>query len=309
MSMSSSLQAVLTGAVSGKIQWNAPLSALTTFRVGGPADALVTLLDSAELQAVLDLCHREQITWKIVGRGSNILASDDGFRGIIVVLGDGFKQIDIGNKSNGRWCEVRAGGGVGLARLADWCAGHGLSGVEFAAGIPGTVGGAVAMNAGAWGREMADVIVSIELTDRKGVRELDRTALSFGYRRCDNLAGDTDSSVVSAASLRLKKEATEQILSTMSNLLQKRRERQPLGLASGGSVFRNPAGDSAGRLIDAAGLKGVRVGGAEVSDKHANFIVNRGGASAEDIRSLIAQIQHQVKTQSGVELIPEIEFI
>jgi len=309
MSMSSSLQAVLTGVVSGKIQWNAPLSAWTTFRVGGPADALVTLLDSGELQAVLDLCHREHIAWKILGRGSNILASDDGFRGIVMVLGDGFKKIDIHNEIDAPWCEVYAGGGTGLARLADWCAGQGLSGMEFAAGIPGTVGGAVAMNAGAWGREMADVVVSIELTDRERVRELGSETLSFGYRRCDNLAGETSSSVVSAAVLRLKKEAVEQIRSTMQSLLQKRRERQPLSLASGGSVFRNPEGDSAGRLIDAAGLKGFRVGAAEVSDKHANFIVNCGGASAEDIRSLIVHIQHQVRMHSGVELMPEVEFI
>ena len=309
MSMSSSLKAVLTGVVSGKILWDAPLSVRTTYRVGGPADALVTLLDVKEVQAVLRFCYEENVAWKLIGRGSNILASDDGFRGVIIVLGKGFKYINRLSESPGEYDHVQVGAAVGLPRFADWSASKQLSGFEFASGIPGTIGGAVVMNAGAWGKSMVDVIAGVELTDCDQTRIIDAKNLTFSYRCCDTFAARKKDSVLTGVLIKLRPGDSGQIRATMHNLLQKRKERQPLGLPNGGSVFKNPENDSAGRLIEAAGLKGMRIGDAEVSEKHANFIVNQGGASAADILSLMDRIKIKVKQQSGVELIPEVEIL
>lgn len=308
MSLSSSQKAVLTGVVRGKIQWDAPLSAWTTYRIGGPADALVTLLDVEDLQEVLKFCRLEELRWKLLGRGSNILAADEGFGGIVIVLGEGFKYIgrDPERDQGSNW--VKSGAGVGLARLSSWCADSGLSGFEFASGIPGTVGGGVVMNAGAWGRSMADVIRSIELVDQEKIEIISEKHLNFSYRTCRALAGRKNA-VVTGVTMSFKTAAPEQIKETIRTLKEKRKERQPYGQPNCGSVFRNPEKISAGKLIDEAGLKGRRIGDAAVSEKHANFIVNCGQASAHDVLALIDEIKEKVMQTSGVELIPEVQFL
>lgn len=308
MSLSSSQKAVLTGVVRGKIQWDAPLSAWTTYRIGGPADALVTLLDVEDLQEVLKFCRLEELRWKLLGRGSNILAADEGFGGIVIVLGEGFKYIgrDPERDQGSNW--VKSGAGVGLARLSSWCADSGLSGFEFASGIPGTVGGGVVMNAGAWGRSMADVIRSIELVDHEKIEIISEKHLNFSYRTCRVLAGRKNA-VVTGVTMSFKTAAPEQIKETIRTLKEKRKERQPYGQPNCGSVFRNPEEISAGKLIDEAGLKGRRIGDAAVSEKHANFIVNCGQASAHDVLALIDEIKERVMQTSGVELIPEVQFL
>lgn len=308
MSLSSSQKAVLTGVVRGKIQWDAPLSAWTTYRIGGPADALVTLLDVEDLQEVLKFCRLEELRWKLLGRGSNILAADEGFGGIVIVLGEGFKYIgrDPERDQGSNW--VKSGAGVGLANLSSWCADRGLSGFEFASGIPGTVGGGVVMNAGAWGRSMADVIRSIELVDQEKIEIISEKHLNFSYRTCRALAGRKNA-VVTGVTMSFKTEAPEQIKETIRTLKEKRKERQPYGQPNCGSVFRNPEEISAGKLIDEAGLKGRRIGDAAVSEKHANFIVNCGQASAHDVLALIDEIKEKVMQTSGVELIPEVQFL
>lgn len=308
MSLSSSQKAVLTGVVRGKIQWDAPLSAWTTYRIGGPADALVTLLDVEDLQEVLKFCRLEELRWKLLGRGSNILAADEGFGGIVIVLGEGFKYIgrDPERDQGSNW--VKSGAGVGLARLSSWCADSGLSGFEFASGIPGTVGGGVVMNAGAWGRSMADVIRSIELVDHDKIEIISEKHLNFSYRTCRVLAGRKNA-VVTGVTMSFKTAAPEQIKETIRTLKEKRKERQPYGQPNCGSVFRNPEEISAGKLIDEAGLKGRRIGDAAVSEKHANFIVNCGQASAHDVLALIDEIKERVMQTSGVELIPEVQFL
>ena len=308
MSLSSSQKAVLTGVVRGKIQWDAPLSAWTTYRIGGPADALVTLLDVEDLQEVLKFCRLEELRWKLLGRGSNILAADEGFGGIVIVLGEGFKYIgrDPERDQGSNW--VKSGAGVGLARLSSWCADSGLSGFEFASGIPGTVGGGVVMNAGAWGRSMADVIRSIELVDHDKIEIISEKHLNFSYRTCRVLAGRKNA-VVMGVTMSFKTAAPEQIKETIRTLKEKRKERQPYGQPNCGSVFRNPEEISAGKLIDEAGLKGRRIGDAAVSEKHANFIVNCGQASAHDVLALIDEIKERVMQTSGVELIPEVQFL
>ncbi len=309
MSMNSSQRAVLTGVTRGKILWDEPLSAWTTYRIGGPADALVTLLDVEDLQEVLRFCRLHDLSWKLLGRGSNILAADEGFRGIVIVLGEGFKHIGRHRQANEENVLIDAGAGVGLARLSSWCAEHGLSGFEFASGIPGCLGGALAMNAGAWGRSMADVIQKIEVVDHEKIEIISNKNLDFGYRVCRALALRKGEGVAVAATMTVRPAPVEQVKQTIRTLNQKRKERQPQGLANGGSVFKNPEGASAGKLIDEAGLKGHRVGGAEVSDKHANFIVNRGEATARDVLLLIDEIKEAVFKVSGIELVPEVELL
>ncbi len=308
MSLSSSQKAVLTGVVRGKIQWDAPLSAWTTYRIGGPADALVTLLDVEDLQEVLKFCRLEELRWKLLGRGSNILAADEGFGGIVIVLGEGFKYIGRDPERDEAGTRVNSGAAVGLARLSSWCADNGLSGFEFASGIPGTVGGGVVMNAGAWGRSMGDVIRSIELVDHEKIEIISEKHLDFSYRTCRALAGRKDA-VVTGVTMSFKTAAPEQIRETIRTLKEKRKERQPYGQPNCGSVFRNPEEISAGKLIDDAGLKGRRIGDAAVSEKHANFIVNCGQATAHDVLALIDEIKEKVMQTSGVELIPEVQFL
>ena len=291
------------------VLWDAPMQGWTSFRIGGPADALVTPESVVELQAVLALCAEEKIDWRIIGRGTNLLVPDDGYRGVIIVLGDGFKTITRNDDAEIPGVVVRTGCATALSRLADWNGEQGLSGLEFTAGIPGSVGGAVAGNAGAWGTEIGDVVSRLHLVDAKETKILTSQQLKFGYRYLENLKALRGGWVIIEVEFLLQNDTSEKIRQTMRTYRNARREKQPVGMPSAGSFFKNPEGDSAGRLIDSAGLKGLSVGDAEVSLKHANFLVNRGNARAADVIALMKDIQSRVKQNSGILLEPEVHFL
>ncbi len=295
--------------VSGQIQWDCPLAGYTSFAIGGPAKALITAETEWELAGLLDFFNRHQMVWRIIGKGTNLLVRDEGFAGVIVLLGREFGWIDFGDtEENGRMT-VAAGGGCGLTRLALSCSEKGIAGLEFAAGIPGTVGGAVIMNAGAWGGEVASILKTITVMTLEGQQTLQRRDLHFAYRTWRDFAKFGGRAVVISADFELTAGDPEAVRRHCSLLQQKRRASQPKGKASAGSFFKNPQGDSAGRLIEASGLKGRQVGGAMVSEEHANFLTNRGGATAADVLALMTLIQKKVKEDSGVELEPEVHFI
>jgi UDP-N-acetylmuramate dehydrogenase len=288
--------------VAGTVTEHASLAPFTTFRVGGPADVLVEAESEDDLRAVADVCAdvRGGVPIAIVGRGSNLLVSDDGFRGIAIRLGRPFRDHTQTDES------LRLGGAVYLPAAARLTARLGLTGFEFAAEIPATFGGAVRMNAGAHERSMADVLTSARVVDLTSgdPRDIDVARLGYAYRH-SNL-GPHD--VVVGGSLLLEHGDPKEIGARIASLLRWRREHQPGG-RSAGSVFKNPPGDSAGRLIDAAGAKGMRVGGAEVSLVHANFIVADAGARAADVWTLIRRVQRIVREHAGVDLDPEVRFL
>lgn len=308
--LSSSLKAALTGVVKSPIQWNVPLAGLTTFRIGGPADALVTLLDHAELQSVLEFCRQDGVPWKVMGKGSNILAADSGFDGLIMRLGSGFKQICRRDSPADDSVSVRVGAGLSLPRFANWCAAEACGGAEFSAGIPGSIGGGLVMNAGAWGQEMGSIVSSAELTNHAERTTIAAQELRFSYRSCRSIRPLLQEGwVVTTVNYKLERGDSRTIRERMQKLLTRRLEIQPLGAATAGSVFKNPPGNSAGQLIEAARLKGFRLGDAEVSEKHANFIVNRGDATSLEVHAVMKEIQERVAVDSGILLEPEIETI
>ena len=309
MVLSDSVKKALSETVESPVLWDAPLQAWTTFRIGGPADALVTPETEEQLMGVLVLCEQEELDWTIIGRGSNILAADEGYRGVVVVLGEGFKRFSRLQESGQSSIMIRAGAAASLTRLTDWAAEQGGSGLEFAAGIPGSVGGAVAMNAGAWGEEMSGVIESIRLVNHERMVDVRGTEAGFSYRSFQDLSLQYRGFVITAVDLLLKKSTPEKVRGKMKELRTLRTGNQPAGMPNAGSFFKNPFQANAGRLIDEAGLKGLRIGDAEVSRKHANFFVNRGGATAADVITLMREVQARVKQNSGIMLEPEVHFL
>jgi UDP-N-acetylmuramate dehydrogenase len=289
----------LRARVTGRVTDNAPLSGFTTFRVGGPADVLVEAESVDDLRAVADL--REDLPLAIVGRGSNLLVSDDGFRGIAVRLGRAFRSHEPVADT-----VLNLGGAVHLPAAARLTARLGLTGFEFAAEIPATFGGAVRMNAGAHDGSMAGVLVDAELVNlRTGdIRTIDVADLDYSYRS-SNLDADE---IVTGGSIRLSPADPRDVAARIANYLHWRRENQPAG-RSAGSVFKNPTGASAGRLIDQAGAKGMRVGGAEISSVHANFIVASSDARADDVWGLIWSVHTLVRERTGIDLEPEVRFL
>lgn len=309
MVFSASVKKALAEAVESPVLWDAPLQAWTTFRIGGPADALVTPETTEQLRDVLALCRQEKLDWTIIGRGSNILVADKGYRGVVVVLGEGFKAISLLEVSEQGAIRIRAGAAASLTRLTDWAVEQGGSGLEFAAGIPGSVGGAVAMNAGAWGEDMSGVIESIQLVNHERTVNVTRSEAGFSYRCFKDLSEKYRGFVITMVDLSLKKFFPEKIREKMKELRNLRAGSQPAGMPNAGSFFKNPLQTSAGRLIDEAGLKGFRIGDAEVSRKHANFFVNRGAATAADVITLMREVQARVKQNSGIMLEPEVHFL
>ncbi len=309
MVLSSSVKIRLGTVVESPVLWNAPLSAWTTFRIGGPAEALVTVNRTEELQSVISLCNENEIDCKVLGRGSNMLVSDEGFSGIIIILGDGFKSVSRGQSLDNGNIVVEAGAAIGLSRIGDWAAEQGLSGLEFAAGIPGTMGGALAMNAGAWGSEIGDLVHLVTLVGDNDIKRLPGRDLTFSYRCWDDINKALADYVVTVVDLQLAVAETITVQEKMREFRRQRWERQPVGMANGGSFFKNPAGKSAGRLIEASNLKGLRVGDAEVSEKHANFFVNRGNATAGDMMELMRKVQNRVKSDSGIILEREVQLL
>lgn len=276
-----------------------------TLRAGGPARALVVPEGRRRLADLLVALEKVGAPWRVVGRGSNILVPDSGYDGVIILLGRNLSTITR-LPDEGEDVRVRAEAGCGLMRLVSWCAQQGLSGLEFAAGIPGSVGGAVAMNAGAWGGEIAHCLTALTLLAPSGeLLARPRTELAVAYRRID-----TEGMIVVEAEFLLRKDAPGDVAGRGRELLARRGARQPRGVASAGSFFKNPADmPAAGRLIEEAGLKGTRIGGAEVSQVHANFFVNTGGATARDFLDLMALVQQTVQKQFGVWLEPEVHIL
>lgn len=273
----------------------------TTFRIGGPAELFVTPESEAALCRAVEACRAADLPYQIVGNGSNLLVSDEGIEGAVIAVGEGLDGVEPVPGG------LRAGAGVRLSSLCRAAQAQGLSGLEFAFGIPGTLGGGLFMNAGAYGGELAQVVRRVRVLTREGeLRTREAAQCAFGYRHSafmDN--GD----VILAAELALTPDDPAAIEARMQTYLQRRKEKQPLEYPSAGSVFRRPAGHYAGALIERSGLKGARVGGAQVSEKHAGFIINCGGATAGDVRALIEQIQRKVRQDSGVELECEVRFI
>ncbi|WP_462321523.1 UDP-N-acetylmuramate dehydrogenase [Halochromatium sp.] len=281
----------------GKLLLNEPLARYTSWRVGGPAQRLYRPADVQDLaQFLSELDADEPLFW--LGLGSNLLISDAGLPGTVIhtqgCLGD-ISQLPDGS--------IRVEAGSSCAKVARFASRQGLVGAEFLAGIPGTMGGALAMNAGAWGGETWPLVRQVRTIDRRGrIRERARHDFEVGYRRVSGPDGEW----FVGADLTLEPGDTEAAQARIRELLDRRAATQPTGVPSCGSVFRNPTGDHAARLIEAAGLKGKRLGGAEVSPKHANFIINLGGATAADIAALIDHVQHEVKRCSGICLQPEV---
>ena len=236
----------------------------------------------------------------MIGRGSNVLAPDEGFDGALLALGDGFKTIEKSTDLSADKVLVRAGAGLSLTRVADWCAARGLAGLEFAAGIPGCVGAAVLKNAGAWGSEMGAVVASVTVMNGREERTLPRSCLHFSYRSLWMAPALPAPLIVAAVEFELRRSSTVAIREQMAYYHQLRREKQPLNQPSAGSFFKNPPGLFAAELIESSGLKGLRVGDAQVSTRHANFFVNRGRATARQMIALMREVQQKVEKQHGV---------
>ena len=294
----------LQSLVNRAIEWDCPLREYTSFGIGGPAEALVNIENLMELQRVLHLCSKENISCRVMGRGTNILIKDEGLSGVVLLLVDEFKKVKTEERKESIVLEV--GAGHSFSALSSMCMEQGYSGLEFAIGIPGSIGGAVIMNAGAWGGSIADAVLEIELQTAGGAKKICKEDLHFGYRSSKI---DVQSPfVISSVTLALHRGDIETMRAQCRGYLEKRRNSQPAGPGNAGSFFKNPKGDSAGRLIDASGMKGVSVGDAEISIKHANFIINRGSASAGDIIQLMERVIDKVYRDSGIRLEPEVQI-
>lgn len=286
---------------SDNVYRNEPMKKHTTFRIGGPADYYLCPHSAKEIQKVVEICREEKLPYFILGNGSNLLVSDKGYRGAVIQL---WKNVsDIGVEG----CLIHAKAGASLAKIAAQALEEGLTGMEFAAGIPGTLGGAVVMNAGAYGGEMKDILKEVLVMDQQGrIFTLEKKDLKLGYRTS---AVKEKGYIVLAAALELRPGNREEIKKLMEDLKQRRVEKQPLELPSAGSTFKRPEGYFAGKLIMDAGLRGFSIGGAQVSEKHCGFIVNTGGASASDVLALIREVQKKVRDKFGVELETEVKFL
>ncbi|MBR1496621.1 MAG: UDP-N-acetylmuramate dehydrogenase [Oscillospiraceae bacterium] len=278
---------------------NEPMSRHCSFRTGGPAEVFAEPSSPEELAALRALLWSLGEEGVVIGRGTNLLVRDGGVRGAVIHIGEGFGSLVREGET------LRAGAGLSLARLAGAARDWGLAGLEFAHGIPGSLGGAVLMNAGAYGGEMKDAVVSVSYLDERGERR-ETEEPGFAYRRSRFSGGGE---IVLGAALRLEPGDPAEISARMRALAEKRAASQPLDLPSAGSTFKRPAAGYAAALIDAAGLKGCRVGGAMVSAKHAGFVVNAGGATSGDILALMAHIQEEVERRFGVSLEPEVKII
>lgn len=277
-----------------------PMKKHTTFRVGGPADVLVQP-DETTLAAVLGLCRQHNVPYSFIGNGSNLLVGDKGIRGVVIEMTEPMGNIEV------HGTRITAQAGAMLSKIANTAASNGLGGMEFAAGIPGSVGGAVVMNAGAYGGEMKDIIERVYVLDENGAQlELDRDALDLGYRHS---CIPDKKYIVTKVVLELVPRNEAEIRSEMKELNEKRAEKQPLQYPSAGSTFKRPEGYFAGKLIMDAGLRGYQVGGAQVSEKHCGFVINKGDATAADICQLMRDVSDKVQAQFGVVLEPEVKMI
>lgn len=274
----------------------------TSLHIGGPADYFVIPVTSEEVRAVISLCKSENMPYFICGNGSNLLVADAGYRGLIVKLGEEFSSIEV--KEDGR---ITAQAGALLAKIACVAAEHSLAGFEFASGIPGTLGGAVTMNAGAYDGEMRQCLTGARVMDEEGnILELQLEDLNLGYRTS---ILQSDSLILLEADLKLNQGDEQEIRSKMYELNKQRREKQPLDQYSAGSTFKRPVGYYAGKLIADAGLRGYQVGGAAVSEKHCGFVINKENATAKEFLTLVEDVIRIVNEKFGVKLEPEVKFL
>ena len=283
-----------------RLEWNVPLAKYTTFHIGGPAECFISARSSEEVQMVLRFCKEYQVDLHVLGNGSNLLIDDRGITGIVLYIGRRMQEIQV----NGT--EIIADAGARMALVSRAAAEASLTGLEFAFGIPGNIGGGVIMNAGAYGGELSQVVTKVEAFDKEGnLHVLEGDALCFGYRKS---ALKTHGYIVSRVYLKCQPGDKDQIQALMADLGKRRRDKQPLEYPSAGSTFKRPEGYFAGKLIEDSGLKGYTIGGAQVSEKNAGFIINKEGASGKDVRSLIGYVKATVLDKFGVELEPEYVF-
>ena len=284
-----------------QIRREEPLSRHTTFRVGGPAEYLVTP-QIAQIPQVVELCRRYDLPLTVIGNGSNLLIADGGLRGVVMEIGKAASGIRVIDAE-----DLVVSAGSLLSETAAFAAKEGLAGMEFAAGIPGSLGGAVVMNAGAYGGEMKDILSGVRVLTQRGeirVRPADELELSYRHSRMMD-----EQDIVLEARLNLTQDSTAVIRARMEELRKKRVEKQPLEYPSAGSTFKRPEGYFAGKLIEDAGLRGFRVGDAQVSEKHCGFVINRGAATAAQILELMQEVQRRVREHSGVDLEPEVRLL
>ena len=279
---------------------NEPMSKHTSFKIGGTADTYVKVDTLSKLSAILKECKQSDIEYILLGNGSNVLVSDDGIRGVVIRLDGDFRQIALVDENT-----IYCGAGATLAQLCKFALNCGLTGLEFAWGIPGSVGGAVFMNAGAYDGEMKNVVHSVSHVSPDGkIGRIEKDDLDFGYRtsvyRKNNM-------IITGVTLKLEKGNTDDIRNKMDDFMNRRTSKQPLEYPSAGSVFKRPEGNFAGALIQQCGLKGKSVGGAQVSEKHAGFIINKSNATANDVKNLVKEIQNTVAEKTGYNL--ECELI
>ena len=292
------LQAIFAGCTAKELLLEEPMAKHTSFRIGGPADVLAQPADEAELAALLKRAREHAVPVTLVGNGSNLLVRDKGIRGLVIKLSNIFSSITVDGNV------LTFGSGISLAMASKKAASLSLSGLEFAVGIPGTIGGAVYMNAGAYDGEMAKVVTCVRVMDMQGkISELQASELDFAYR---HTALQNSGWIVISVTVALQPGEAESIAAKMADFSQRRISKQPLELPSAGSMFKRPVGYFAGTLIEQTGLKGYTVGGAQVSQKHAGFVVNVGGATAKDVLQLISDVQSKVFAAHGVRLEPEV---
>lgn len=280
---------------------NEPMARHTTFRIGGNADVFLLPASIEELLEVLRLVKQYSVPLTILGNGSNVLVRDGGIRGAVASFGKPFAHIER------RGTRIAAGAGATLGTVSLFAASHSLSGLEFAVGIPGSLGGAIFMNAGAYDGEMSNVVSNVTAVTPKGeLRRYRASEMNFGYRHS---VFQENGHIICEIELALQAEEATVIQEKMAEFTKRRMEKQPLDKPSAGSTFKRPPGLFAGTLIDEAGLKGFSIGGAQVSEKHAGFVINKGGATAADVLALIEEIQRRIEEKNGVRLIPEIRII
>lgn len=279
-----------------------PMGRHTTFKIGGPADFFVTIYEQEQLRQTLRLCDTSGVPCLFLGNGSNILVRDTGIRGAVLNLDGVFKNITLEGNT-----EILCGSGATVSALCAFAREHSLSGLEFAYGIPGSVGGAAFMNAGAYGGEMKDILISCQHMDKEGqIKLLMKEEMQLSYRHS---VYEENKAMILFVRMRLNKGNKDTIAEKMESFMQRRKEKQPLEFPSAGSVFKRPQGYFAGALIEQCGLKGRRIGGAQVSEKHAGFIINRGNATCADVCQLIEEIQKTVQKETGILLEREVKII
>lgn len=298
--MNALMQRLAAFSAPGQCLINEPMRDHTTFRVGGPADVMFFPETAEQLTDAIESAKTENVPFIVIGNGSNLIVRDGGVRGLVIVLGERFSDVSLEGNI------ITAQAGISLAKLSNFALSNSLTGLEFASGIPGTLGGGAAMNAGAYGGQLSDVLLDAQVFMNGRVVTLTRDEMQMGYRTTLPLR---EGGIVLSARFELKPGNHDEISALMKDLNARRRDKQPLNFPSAGSTFKRPEGYFAGALIEQAGLKGLTVGGAQVSEKHAGFVINTGSATADDILALIRKVQDAVLERFGVMLETEVRII